>query len=321
LGTITLGIGSSHSPMLSSRPEDFQQHSVRDRANRSIPNYEELEQANGARMAAEIEPERARERHDRSQTAIGTLSEVVITSGVDTLIVVGDDQAEWFPSDGTPAIAIYWGDSVETRPPPLEEMHPTLQSAYWGHYGDGSNVTYPIDSDLGGALVSGLTERDFDIHSTRRQPDGVRLGHAWGFVHQRILRGSPIPMVPVMLNTYHPPNQPSAARCWRLGAAIKEVVGSFGEDRRIGLVASGGLSHFVVDEDLDRSLLESLMHADEHTIAALDDSRLQSGSSEVKNWIVAGAGLTHLEMSVVDYIPCYRSLAGTGVGMAFAVWR
>jgi hypothetical protein len=28
-----------------------------------------------------------------------------------------------------------------------------------------------------------------------------------------------------------------------------------------------------------------------------------------------------LRMQTVDYVPCYRSEAGTGVGMAFAVWE
>jgi hypothetical protein len=28
-----------------------------------------------------------------------------------------------------------------------------------------------------------------------------------------------------------------------------------------------------------------------------------------------------LQMDLVDYVPSYRSEAGTGVGMGFAVWR
>jgi seryl-tRNA synthetase len=26
-------------------------------------------------------------------------------------------------------------------------------------------------------------------------------------------------------------------------------------------------------------------------------------------------------MDMIDYVPCYRSEAGTGCGMGFAVWR
>jgi catalytic LigB subunit of aromatic ring-opening dioxygenase len=321
LGSITLGIGTSHSPMLSSPLEGFRQHEQRDRANPTIPDYDALERRNRDDMAAEVALDRARERHERNQAAIDVLHDTVLASEIDAMIIVGDDQAEWFSRTDIPAIAIYWGQTVETRPPPREQLHPTMRPAYWGHYGDGSNVTLPIDSALGRALVSGLTERGFDIHSTCEQPDHVRLGHAWGFVQQRILRGTTIPMVPIMLNTYYPPNQPSSERCWQLGTAVRAVVSSLGDDKRVALVASGGLSHFVVDEDLDRTLLDSLSSGDVRTIVSLDSPRLQGGTSEVKNWIVAGAGLTHLTMEAVDYVPFYRTLAGTGVGMAFALWR
>ena len=38
-----------------------------------------------------------------------------------------------------------------------------------------------------------------------------------------------------------------------------------------------------------------------------------------RNWIAAAGAMEHLDMEVLDYVPCYRSEAGTGVGMAFAV--
>jgi 3-O-methylgallate 3,4-dioxygenase len=57
-------------------------------------------------------------------------------------------------------------------------------------------------------------------------------------------------------------------------------------------------------------------------MAALPESCLQSGTSEIKNWIaVAGAMAERgLKMDVLDYVPCYRSEAGTGNAMAFATW-
>jgi hypothetical protein len=55
-------------------------------------------------------------------------------------------------------------------------------------------------------------------------------------------------------------------------------------------------------------------------VAALPLDRLESGTSEIRNWIAAAGALEGLDMHVVDYVPSYRSEAGTGVGMAFAVW-
>jgi hypothetical protein len=47
---------------------------------------------------------------------------------------------------------------------------------------------------------------------------------------------------------------------------------------------------------------------------------LRSGTSEILNWITVGGALGGLAFDLVDYIPGYRSPAGTGVGMAFATW-
>jgi hypothetical protein len=78
-----------------------------------------------------------------------------------------------------------------------------------------------------------------------------------------------IPIVPVFLNTYYPPNQPSPQRCFALGAAIRELVQSFPQDLRVGVLASGGLSHFLVNEDLDHKVVEALRKKDYQALQAL----------------------------------------------------
>ncbi len=57
-------------------------------------------------------------------------------------------------------------------------------------------------------------------------------GHAFGFVHKRLMPRAVVPIVPVMVNTYYPPNQPSPRRCYRLGQAFAAAVKSFPEDAR-----------------------------------------------------------------------------------------
>jgi hypothetical protein len=36
---------------------------------------------------------------------------------------------------------------------------------------------------------------------------------------------------------------------------------------------------------------------------------------------VAAGALEHLRMELIDYVPAYRSPAGTGVGMTFSRWQ
>lgn len=130
-----------------------------------------------------------------------------------------------------------------------------------------------------------------------------------------------VPIVPVVVNTYYPPNQPRPGRCFRLGRALRSAIESFPEDRRIGVLASGGLSHFTIDEALDRAVLEACRNADEQALSSLPLAKLNSGNSEIRNWIVAAGAAAGLQMHWHEHVPLYRTAAGTGCAMAFAAWR
>jgi 3-O-methylgallate 3,4-dioxygenase len=81
------------------------------------------------------------------------------------------------------------------------------------------------------------------------------------------------------------------------------------------------LSHFTVDEALDRRVLDALKRDDGEALSSIPARKLNSGNSEIRNWIVVGAAAGHLKTAWQDYIPCYRSAAGTGCGMGFALWK
>ena len=88
----------------------------------------------------------------------------------------------------------------------------------------------------------------------------------------------------------------------------------------MGILASGGLSHFVVDEELDQAALAAMKDKSVARLMELPREKLNSGSSEIRNWMVVTGATEHLDMDVVDYVPCYRSPAGTGCAMGFATW-
>jgi len=322
MAEVILGIGTSHSPMLSTAYEAFGGLAERDRANPHVQDFEGLAREKAAWIGRELAAGVTRARHEATQAALARLSAVLAEAAPDVVVVVGDDQGEWFSADSQPALCIYWGDAVENLPPPVGRMAPAIRSAYWGFHGDGTNRTFPVDGALGRYLVETLThEHEFDVAHMRVQPRHSPFGHAWGFVHQRLMGDRIIPIVPVLLNTYFPPNQPTPKRCYQLGRAIRQAVEAWPAGKRVGIIASGGLSHFVVDEALDRHVLEILARRDAEAVAALPPAKLDSGNSEIRNWIAAAGAVEHREMQLVDYVPCYRSEAGTGVGMAFAVWQ
>jgi hypothetical protein len=322
MAKIILGLGTSHSPTLSIDYAAFPGLAARDRGNPHVGDFDGLAREKAPWIGRELAPAVTRARHEANQAGIARLAAVLAEAAPDVLVVIGDDQSEWFSADSQPALCIYWGESVENLPPPVEKMNPAIRSAYWGFHGDGTNRTFPVDAPLAKHLIETLThEHEFDVAHMRVQPRHSPFGHAWGFVHQRLMRERIVPIVPVLLNTYYPPNQPTPGRCHRLGRAIRAAVEAWPAARRVGVVASGGLSHFVVDEALDRHVLDILARNDAAAIAALPRAKLDSGNSEIRNWIAAAGAVEHLQMKLVDYVPCYRSEAGTGVGMAFAVWQ
>jgi hypothetical protein len=55
--------------------------------------------------------------------------------------------------------------------------------------------------------------------------------------------------------------------------------------------------------------------------AALPLEKLQSGNSELRCWSALAGAVEGRSMKLIDYVPCYRSPAGTGCAMAFAYWE
>ena len=50
------------------------------------------------------------------------------------------------------------------------------------------------------------------------------------------------------------------------------------------MMASGGLTHFVVDEELDRVVLEAMVNGDEAPLHVIPEEIFKVGTAEIKNW-------------------------------------
>jgi 3-O-methylgallate 3,4-dioxygenase len=224
---------------------------------------------------------------------------------------------------------LFWGQYVEgipRTPEFLASLPPGVARAELDRT-PSVYTQYPCLPGLGCHFIQKVTADDFDVAQLTRLPTGAigsnAAPHAYGFVYRRLMRDKVIPHVPVFINTFYPPNQPSAGRCYNFGRALGRAIASWPENINVAVVASGGLTHFVIDELFDRQVLEAMQAGDAAALAALPEEMFQSGTSEIKNWIaVAGmmaeAGLT---MKLIDYVPCYRSEAGTGSAMGFARWQ
>ena len=106
--------------------------------------------------------------------------------------------------------------------------------------------------------------------------------HAFGFVYRQIMGDQPPPNVPILVNTFYPPTQPSMPRCIQFGKALLDAIRAWDSKQRVAIIASGGLSHFVCDETFDRKIIGHLQNADFDALSAVDDRSYQSGTSEIK---------------------------------------
>jgi hypothetical protein len=179
---------------------------------------------------------------------------------------------------------------------------------------------HPVNAALSRHIAEQLALADYDITLLTQQPAGRSLGHAFTFPRYRLGLPATTPLVPIFINTYYQPNVPSAARSYGVGQVIRRAVASWQAGARVAVIASGGLTHFVIDEDLDRRVLAGITEGDASLLTSLPRASLRSGNSEILNWVAAAGALAGLTATAVDYVPGYRSPAGTGTGMAFAYW-
>jgi len=326
MAKLVLGIGTSHTPMLNTPAEEWpcfiDRDGVRDFLDKEgrPASYEELLTRVEPQVAGELTPQRFAARYAEAQAGVDHLKEAVRRAELDALIVVGDDHKEIYHDDNLPAFVVYHGETIRNVPLNGFSGPDWARRAPARYYEEKEPREYPVESRLALHLIGELVDREFDPVASDALPEGKGEGHAFAFVRKRLMEDQSLPVVPVFINTYFPPNQPTPRRCYKLGQAIREAVESYPSDARIGIVGSGGLSHFVVDEELDRGVIEACKRKDADALQSLPRRKLNSGSSEIRMWICAAGAAEHLDVTWSSYVPGYRTPAGSGTGLGFALW-
>lgn len=339
MAQIVLGLALSHTPQLHTPPEQWPLRLEADRRNpahhfrgRTYSWDELLAERSPEGLDRFLGLEEKTRRVQAAHAAVQRLAAIYEEVRPDVAVIVGNDQHELFVEDLMPALTIYWGAEVVNQPAREDQaarMPAGIHLAEAGH-APPRPLVHPGHPALGRHLIGHSMAAGFDVaHSQWMREADQRISfstgapHAFGFVYRNIMRDQVIPHVPVILNTFYPPNQPTARRCHDFGRMLGQALRDWDSDARVAVIASGGLSHFVIDEDFDRRFLRAVAEGDAATLRGLDESLLQAGTSECKNWIAAtgmleGSGLV---AEVVAQVACYRSPAGTGTGTGFVAWR
>lgn len=330
MAQIVLGVGCSHSPILILDGEDWVHRARDDRRNANLytldgrkQSYDELLAERGEPFVAQSEPSLFPAQARQAEAALDRLEACLLDARPDVVLVIGDDQDELFGFDNMPALSVYLGEEVVMKEMPLP--HPRLtwtDKSFWAGYGMDMPHRFAAAPALGRDLVKGLIREGVDVSVSTSVPDPARraFGHAYGFVYQRLMKRLQVPMLPVLLNTYFPPNNPTSARCFQIGQAIGQALAASPIDARVAVIASGGLSHFLCEEAFDRQVMHALKHHDVGTLTQIPQEALCSGTSETRNWITMAGAIGHLRCTYDEYIPVYRTPVGTGIGLGFAAW-
>lgn len=237
-------------------------------------------------------------RFAAAQQAYAQVLETFHRVDPDLALVMGDDENEWFQGAATPRLAVYHGATWS-----------------WGP----NKTPHPVAVELTDYVGEHLRKAGYTVQVFDTPVDNKPMPHSFGLHYDRLLK-TQIPMVPIMVNVHFPPTQPSMVEQYRLGQEVRRAVESWQSNQSVVVLANGGLSVGVLREDLDRRLLDALQKRDLATLGTIPYKWIQGPCGETFNWIGAAGVLEGLTMNVVDYIPAYRSPAGTGCGNAFATW-
>jgi protocatechuate 4,5-dioxygenase beta chain len=122
---------------------------------------------------------------------------------------------------------------------------------------------YPGDPELSWHIIESLVADEFDVATCQE----MRVDHAFT-VPQALLwpgGGRPVKTVPVAVNTVQHP-LPTPARCYKLGQALGRAIASYPQDRRVVVIATGGLSHQLdgeragfINKEFDLMCLEKIV--------------------------------------------------------------
>ncbi len=341
MADIVLAIGCAHAPQLHTPIDQWEYHAQRDTEDAEplwykgdrVKYADLLARRSKLNLGEHLDLEVFKERVAKSHAAIERISDVFAEAEVDVAIIFGNDQGEMFLDDVRPAFTIMGSEHFENMPRTIEQkrrLPPDIHISDLGHLPDKEVQVYPGHPELAQYLAQQAMKNEFDVTYSHRQHRAdpaysftSGMPHAYGFIYKQVFREKPVPHVPIDINTFFPPNQPDASRCYSLGRMIGKAVRIWDKDLKVALIASGGLSHPVVDEEFDRDIIKAMESGDLRYLLSYHEAYYRAGSSEIKSWIAMHGALrgTYLKGHLVDYQALYRTPAGTGSSAAFMYWR
>jgi len=281
----------------------------------------------------EIEPDRMQERYEAVHKAIGQLTDVLNEAAPDVIVVFSNPHGGVTTDVMQPTFGIHLNDVPPHTEGPggwrpngvnldAEGPRTVRDTVAVAARPQREFKANPTDGDLARHLMEGLIDEGFDVAANFQSNPGAGLDGAYNLLYQKFDREGHYPYVPVLVSRYRP-NQATPKRTYQFGQAVRRVIEQWDSPKRVAVMGSGGLSHQVIDEELDQAVIDALQEGNPEALFAIDRDRLNfsPGTPEILNWVACAGVMAPKTMTLIDYIPCYRSLAGTGHGNTFGFWK
>ncbi len=243
----------------------------------------------------------------RFRRGFETLGGVLREAAPDALIIVSPDHVNRFFLDNMPAFCI------------------GLFESFTGPAEQGTGIPErSVPSDP--ALASHLLEHGLDHGIDWSRAEEWVVDHGFMVPLYLLDPEARLPVVPININCAAPP-YPSVRRCYDVGGSIAEAIRAWPEQRRIAVIAGGGLSHSpgdermgLIDSDFDERFLSLLESGARDGIVSLTHREIEvtgSSTAEIRSWIVLAGMFAGRPFERVTYEP----IADWVTGCAQAIVR
>jgi protocatechuate 4,5-dioxygenase, beta chain len=159
---------------------------------------------------------------------------------------------------------------------------------------------YPGDPAFSWHLIESLVADEFDVTTCQ----DMLVDHAFTVPLALLWPGAdarPVRTIPIEINTVQHP-LPSIARCFKFGQAVGRAIASYGQDCKVLVVGTGGLSHQLdgtragfINREFDQMCLQKMVDEPEaltrYSILQLVEQAGTQGV-ELLNWVAMRGALT-----------------------------
>jgi 2,3-dihydroxyphenylpropionate 1,2-dioxygenase len=160
------------------------------------------------------------DKEERFRAALADAAAILAADSVDLAVVVGPNHFRGLWLDLMPSFTLGVGAVVGS--------------------GESGTRAGPIEGDRDAALAlcEALVDAGFDLAFSNR----LQVDHGITQASELLFTTRAVPIVPLVVNVFAPP-LPTFRRCLELGSALGAAIGQLPGERRVAIIASGGLSH------------------------------------------------------------------------------